>query len=436
MLETLPAETATGRRRDPGPLRRALSALASLRLTVVLFALSMVLVFVGTLAQMDASIWSVVTRYFRSWFVWVPLQLFVRLGQVFLGFPTHWALPAEVGFPFPGGWTIGLLLLANLLAAHATRFRLSWKRSGVLTLHLGVILLLVGEIITGLYQVEQRMTIAEGEAVNFTDRGAPPEVELALSAPAADNSNDEVVIPQSLLRQGTRLTGANLPCDVEVLTWSNNSGLRGAADDPEGVPGSDGRRYKAEPAASASSGVDTAAAEDVPVVRVRFLERGSGRELATGTFSLWYDPNVTRTAQRPKLPDFAPQRLTAGGRDWRVALRPVREYKPYTLTLIDFKHDVYIGTDRPRNFSSLVRLQDAERGEDREVLIFMNSPLRYRGEAFFQSSFMPGDRGTVLHVVRNPGWVLPYVACVVVTLGMMVHFGLGLSAFLAKKAAA
>ena len=46
-----------------------LRALASLRLTVVLFVLSMALVFFGTLAQIDNGIWTVVSAYFRSFFV-------------------------------------------------------------------------------------------------------------------------------------------------------------------------------------------------------------------------------------------------------------------------------------------------------------------------------------------------------------------------------
>ena len=33
----------------------------------------------------------------------------------------------------------------------------------------------------------------------------------------------------------------------------------------------------------------------------------------------------------------------------------------------------------------------------------MNNPLRYNGETFYQSSYLPGDGGTILQVVRNPG---------------------------------
>src|SRR5438105_3404222 len=66
-------------------LRALLMAVASLRITVVLFALSLVLVFLGTLAQVDVGIWTVVNHYFRTGIAWIPFQVFVRFGQVFLG---------------------------------------------------------------------------------------------------------------------------------------------------------------------------------------------------------------------------------------------------------------------------------------------------------------------------------------------------------------
>jgi hypothetical protein len=99
---------------------------------------------------------------------------------------------------------------------------------------------------------------------------------------------------------------------------------------------------------------------------------------------------------------------------------------PFSVTLKHFSHDVYPGTDIPRNFSSLVRLVDTERHEDRDVLIWMNHPLRYRGLTFYQSSYGKGDTLSVLQVVRNPGWLLPYLACAIVSLGMAWHFLLAL----------
>src|SRR3990170_2364814 len=72
-------------------LSEVLAPLASLRLTVVLFALSIFLVFAGTLAQVDQGVWDVVNHtYFRVWFARVDFLGFERLVQMF--YPAEWHL--------------------------------------------------------------------------------------------------------------------------------------------------------------------------------------------------------------------------------------------------------------------------------------------------------------------------------------------------------
>jgi hypothetical protein len=119
----------------------------------------------------------------------------------------------------------------------------------------------------------------------------------------------------------------------------------------------------------------------------------------------------------------AAQSLTIAGKPYQVSLRPERYYKPFELHLIDFRFDRYPGTEIPKNFSSRVRLERADTGENREITIRMNEPLRYGGETFFQASYDQADeKGTVLQVVNNPGWLTPYFACVLVALGMVWQF--------------
>src|SRR5262245_49852063 len=129
-------------------IKKILIPLASLRLTVVMFVLAIALVFMGTLAQVDEGIWTVLTKYFRTGIAWIPFQALVRFGQVFLGVSPNAQVSGS--FPFPGGWLIGGVLLVNLLAAHAVRFKLTWKRSGILMIHSGLVLMMLGELITGL----------------------------------------------------------------------------------------------------------------------------------------------------------------------------------------------------------------------------------------------------------------------------------------------
>src|SRR3954469_7135142 len=124
--------------------------LVSLQLTVVLIVLGMVLVFAATLDQVNLGIWAVQEKYFRSFIV------YTQVGRV--------AVPV-----FPGGYLVGGLLLANLVAAHIYRFKLGLKKTGILLAHFGLILLLVGEFLTGLWQQEHHMRISEGETKNYAE---------------------------------------------------------------------------------------------------------------------------------------------------------------------------------------------------------------------------------------------------------------------------
>lgn len=63
----------------------------------------------------------------------------------------------------------------------------------------------------------------------------------------------------------------------------------------------------------------------------------------------------------------------------------------------------------------------------------MNQPLRYAGKTFYQASFGKGDTLSVLQVVKNPGWLLPYISCVLVALGLILHFAVSLGRALRKR---
>jgi hypothetical protein len=418
------------RPRAAAPLWAVLRLLASLRLTVVLFALSMVLVFFGTLAQIDKGIWTVVDQYFRSWYVWIPFQLVAEFGKRFFELPdkTTW----RGSFPFPGGWLLGGLMLVNLIAAHLTRFKLSWRRAGIITIHAGVILLMVGELVTGLYAVESRMVLQVGESANFIDHSR--KVELAFTDLATGRT---LTVPQSMLRDDTTVRNSELPVNVEVLRFFPNTDLKpvSGGDDANTVVSINGGRYKVVPATE-ESGVKTEQRDDIPGVTVKLRDKVSDQVLAEHTYSLWEYRNGPAARRFLALPSV----VTADGKQYAVELRNEHIPKPYTITLLQFEHTTYAGTDTPKDFASTVRLTDPETGDEREVRIWMNHPLRHRGETFYQAGTLAGERGkdtgTVLQVVKNPGWVIPYVSCIVVTLGMLLHFGLNLVKFTSRRRAA
>ena len=125
---------------DGNLLASFLDAISSLWLAVVLFAAAIFLILVGTLAQVDYDVWHVVrVSHFRVWWAWVEFKSIGHLVQMLVGGDWTWL---RGGFYFPGGQTIGSLMLINLLAAHALRFKASARGAqlagGLAILALGV----------------------------------------------------------------------------------------------------------------------------------------------------------------------------------------------------------------------------------------------------------------------------------------------------------
>ena len=458
-----------------------IAPLASLKLTVVLFALSVFIVFAGTLAQRFYGIWTVVDEIFRCYFTLIELRFFV---------PESFGISKSIKFPFPGGFLIGGVLLINLITAHAIRFKVRaqggrliggivvlllgiivtgmmirgmfardliatvgdthvdafwpvfwrlirggvaafvlligcWllfkKRAGMVLLHSGIIILLVSEIITGYFAVEGQMRIPEGETANYIYHTR--YAELALTDRSDPEEDQVVVIPHALLEDQGLIQNDQLPVDIRIDRFMKNSDLF------QVTPGSDnpattgeGLRFLAREASEAN-GATTGQSVDFPAAYVTILKKGTDEVLGTHLVSLML--SFQNLAQKVILDD----------KTYDLDLRFKRTYKPYSIHLLDFEHDVYVGTETPKNFSSHVRIQDKDRGVDREVNIWMNNPMRYRGETFYQSSFEPGDQVTILQVVDNVGWMMPYLSCMIVGMGLTAQFGQSLLSFLKKRRA-
>jgi len=376
--------------------------LASLRLTVALLTLAMLLVFLGTLAQTRVGVWQAVDEYFRSPIAWVDASLIVPGAR-------------GVRVPIPGGLTLSVLMIVNLIAAHAARARAWRKRPGVLLLHAGLIVLLAGELATGFLADEGLMAIDEGAASSFLEDVR--EVELAVIDPSDGETDRVVTAPGWMLaraaRTGEAIADPRFPFEIRVDRWMPNALLARA---PEGSAATRGvGRSAAARETARQTGVD-GSQSDEPAAYVTLSRDGD--ELGTWLVSA-------------ALVD--PQRVEVGKRPYGLSLRFARTYLPYSIELIDFSHDTFTGTSIARNFSSDVRIVDPGRGTDRETRIWMNNPLRYAGRTFYQASYKPDGSGTVLQVVRNPAWTLPYIACALVSLGMAYHFGAALTSFLTRQ---
>ncbi len=376
--------------------RRIWTTLASLQLTITCLALLIALVFLCTIAQVEMGTLGAVNTYMRSWIVWWA--------------PKGYAFQVPV---FPGGALVGFVLTLNLIVALIVRFTFSWKKAGLWIVHLGLILLVAGEFVSGSMQVEHRMIIREGETVNFLESYRDTELVIRdVSDPGYENV---FTVPAARLAKGGVIPLKGSPLSVKVARYYKNSAMGPLA--PE------------DHAPLATRGVGA-------TVKVTELQVESAENKMNQTAAL-VEPMAGGQSYGVWLVSTmlgAPQSFIHEGRTYILSMRIQRQYLPYSLSLKKFRHDVYPGTDIPKNFSSLVQLQNPTRGEDREVLIYMNQPLRYQGRTFYQSGF-EGDTITILQVVQNPGWLLPYISCVLVTIGLLLHFILSLRRSMARRSA-
>jgi len=389
-------------------LRRSLTPLASLRLTVALLAAAMVLIFAGTLAQTQFGVWKVVDTYFRSPVAFIDPALFLPGAD-------HDS-PSAFLVPFPGGLTIAALMIVNLLAAHSLRFKASRKRLGIIVLHLGLIVLLAGEFVTGFFADEGLMRIDEGGSSSVVEDMRT--FELAVLDPSDPDHDRVVTVPGALvldaLNSGEPVADPRLPFRVYVDAFHHNADLVQAVGNTPATHGF-GLQVAAQRRPQAR-GVDLDDQTDAPAAYVTLAT--SDRTLGTYLLSTQF---------------IAHQPVSLDDQTFGVALRFQRTYLPFSLHLHDFRHDTFTGTNIARNFSSDLHLTDPRDDTDRDVRIWMNNPLRYDGKTFYQASYKPDGTGTVLQVVDNPGWLLPYVACILVGSGMTYHFALSLTTFLGKR---
>lgn len=123
------------------------------------------------------------------------------------------------------------------------------------------------------------------------------------------------------------------------------------------------------------------------------------------------------------IPQGGSVTLALGREPVIVGYRPAQRELPVTVKLLDFRKTEYPGTQMASGFESDVELTDAARGVTLTRTIRMNTPLKYRGYTFFQSSYIAGPTETTVLSVRNdPGTPLVYAGFLVVIAGVVTLF--------------
>jgi hypothetical protein len=411
-------------------IKKIVSVFTSLKLTVTLLAFAIVLVFIGTLAQVDEGLYNAQSHYFRQWVV-LGLHVFGK----------------KIPLILPGGYLIGTLLLLNLLAAHIYRFQLSVKKIGIQLAHAGVILLLVGQLVTDMLARETQINFTEGAARNYSESAT--DYELIVT------SGDVVTaIPAKLLQPGDTLKIDSLPFAIHVKSfWKNSAEPQFRAPMMQNAPPIASNGVALNFDFTPLPDVKTMDEKNVPTTVIELT--GPSGSLGSWAVSGWTTDLALVAALQASYAQqtgadmakkiagqlVAPQSIEFNDKKFTFMMRPTRTYHPFSLTLLKATHTVYAGTDIPKDFRSRVQLQNPKTGENREVEISMNHPLRYAGLTFYQYQMTAGDLveragetpSSVLQVVRNPGWLTPYIGCALVGAGLVIQFMFHLVGFISKR---
>lgn len=528
-----------------------LKLMGSLKITVTMFALGIFIILFGTLAQDEMDLATVKREFFNCWIATIPIDVLFPITL----FPHDVPYLGGVGFYFPGGATIGLILLINLIAAKVTRFslrarglqfwgglivsllgtvlvvsvivaghttdglqgappisydtlwdllkggfvlltlalaayatfgklpklartlvvlaavislwvsglvllggeatrldnpgmRIVWqllqasiascvllagmwmlfgRRGGNVLIHAGVGLLMVGQFVFGDRQVEQRMGLAEGGTTNL----AVIEDELEIVLIDRSDATEDIVhaIPEALLRRVAQtkatIDDSALPAKLRIVRWMPNSQLSAVKEGDENpATTGTGLQLLAKPIKSVGGAMQD---RNIAAAYVEVIDKQTDQPIETVLLSQQINDIAQLTVGMQK-DEY--ETVTIDGKSYDMAVRFRQERKPFDVFLKDVEKMNYSGTETARDYSSRIVITDRESGETQEGKTWMNNPIRYKGETFYQSRYnkipLPGGGSletTGLQVVENMGWVIPYVSCMMVFWGMFAHFG-------------
>ena len=333
----------------------------------------MILVVLGTLAQADIGLYESQQKYFSSWIAWFKF------------------------IPTPGGRLTLLVMFINLLFFMFDPLFWSFKKIGVITTHLGVLLLLAGGGITAWFSSEGMMTIEEESSSNYVFNLY--KKELAIVDMSNNNYDEVVVISDKLLAKEDIIEDSSIPFSIEIIDYFTNCEIKERVNS--------GLEYKGLAKRFELSELKDEQEIETNRPGITFRIFNSNQE-TDGIYALFLQQNV-------------PQTINVNDKVLNLALRRERTYLSFDLELIDFKKDMHPGTEIAKSFSSKINLH--EDGIKRPILIQMNEPLRHQNYTFYQSSYREGlDRDTtILSVVKNYGRLFPYISSIIMSFGLLLH---------------
>ncbi|MCB1069437.1 MAG: cytochrome c biogenesis protein ResB [Kiritimatiellae bacterium] len=350
-----------------------LQKIFSPQVTVICLGFLFVLTFWGTLYQVDHGLHAAQVRFFQSYII--------LLG----GF-----------IPFPGAQLVLGVLLLNVLGYTLNLVFFEPLRVGILTMHLGILILLLGGAIIRYHAEEGYLSLWEGEGSNVASSYTDWELAV-LGGTGAVKQVTATDVDASVTGDSLRFDPPGLTLSVDAFFPNARAFTSPDADIPwrssAGISRIEPTRQELDPVQNVAGAILTVTKPDQSTEQLVLFGEDA-------------------------LP------ITIGDTTYTLALRHRRMPLPLYLTLLDFQRVMHPGTEVAREFSSQVEV--SADGSARILTISMNKPLRHRGFTLFQQSYQElpnGAQSSTFAVAKNYGRLLPYYSTGIIVLGMILHFG-------------
>ncbi|MBP9721747.1 MAG: cytochrome c biogenesis protein ResB [Gammaproteobacteria bacterium] len=272
--------------------------------------------------------------------------------------------------PLPGAYTTLTAIFLNLLCKLVSD---TWrvKKLGTIITHLSALLLLLGGFLTAHFSQEGYMDITEGTSVNYFNDYYNTELVITTL------NKKKIINPKNPILQSE--LNKFIPADLNIV-YCNHCAVK---NNPK---------------------------------KLIYLPKPKDNEqiMPVLTLNINQNHNIYLAVNNS-------YRIQINNHAYLFEFRFKRTYLPFAIKLNSFKKELHPGTNIVREYSSDVTLTDNT--INWHGIISMNQPLRYKGYTFYQASFYKNDNQytTVLAAVYNTGQNFPYIASIVLCLGVLVH---------------
>ena len=342
----------------------------------------MVLVFFGTIEQKYIGLYAAQNKYFSSLILWI------------------WYIP------LPGGMLTMFFLSVNL---SAFLFKKNiWKKNniGILTIHSGVMLLLLGSAITYFFSYEGAMQITtKNNQSNFIQSYHDKELAI-INLNEFQDSIEYTNFSDRILTIGNTITYPTIPFEIEILNYCDNSKLSTFKNTDELRKGNVAIHNDITCIDSEIEDSD-----NKPAIKLYLKVKNNMYQDINGIY-------ISRLAQNENI-----QKITIGNIEYALILQPKRTYLPFSIELIDVTKISHPNTQIAKSYTSEINVLDNEKV--RRQIIKMNAPLRYQGYTFYQAHYeedpITGMRTSVFAVVKNYGRLFPYISSIIMCIGVLLQ---------------